>query len=657
MPASRSPSSAQTPASSTSASAPASSHSDGGEEESAAATNSPRRACEKCTRSKRKCDKTSPVCGRCKRLGAKCNYNYGPSPRSRSIESIRPRDHPRFIREGGTIASLLAAVDSFGEPHSPTVVQLLTGSSINWRETYDVHFHAVHRWFSIFNREKIETIFGSTLRSNVVDETPFEELQVPSADVALLLVCVYLSSQYVGPYRAGSQIEHPLYKAVKRTFALLRCLMQPTVELMQCGALICLVEYGHGVFVTAHETLAETAAMARIFDLRPGKYVEEGALKPWPTEEEEACTLWWCLFELEQLIHQDPFAKHLPFIMPAPEPDDLLPPDVENANGSRPLPLRLPQSTPAYILVENRRRSAQSAVVLHRALLWEARYSYRDGDGIVHPLIPTTVGPSLNFSSMDIDMPIDPSLQPPPTLSTGPLLDNKRTQEQDLLDASTRALLAAMVNQTNNWELFCDCFSMCLSALYILHLPSLPSIESSLRYLPPSQLAQLLAPSPSQLHNIPHPTNPDPTTPPSLQAVPIPFPPTAHRALAALNFAARFVSDFAYEFNKGVKSDPRRLAETVVAPAIQTIGISLEVFLRLGDVLPDARDRFESIWEGACWFTTRWGSGDVVLSRVVNVKRRRGGIVVPPLPDAEEWQGRVEELRRSRRMMMGMYGR
>ncbi|KAB5539304.1 hypothetical protein GE09DRAFT_1138273 [Coniochaeta sp. 2T2.1] len=386
--------------------------------------------------------------------------------------------------------------------------------------------------------------------------------------------------------------------------------MQPSVELMQCGALICLVEYGHGVFVTAHETLAETAALARIFDLRPGKYVDEDALKPWSTEEEEACTLWWCLFELEQLIHQDPFAKHLPFILPAPEPDDLLPPDVENADGSRPLPLRLPQSTPAHILVENRRRSAQSAVVLHRALLWEARYSYHDADGIMHRLIPTDA-PSLDFTFMDIDMAIDPLLQSPPTLSTGALLDNTRTQEQNLLDDSTRALLAAMVNQTNNWELFCDCFSMCLSALYILHLPSLPSIESSLRYLGPLQLSQLLAPSPSQLHNIPRPTDPDQTTPSPLSVVPIPIPlpPTAHRALAALNFAARFVSDFAYEFNKGVKSDPRRLAETVVAPAIQTIGTSLEVFLRLGDVLPDAQDRFESIWEGACWFTTRWGSG------------------------------------------------
>lgn len=56
---------------SASAAAPASSRSDVSDEE--VPSRVPRRACGKCTKSKRKCDKTSPTCGRCKR------YAYSPA--------------------------------------------------------------------------------------------------------------------------------------------------------------------------------------------------------------------------------------------------------------------------------------------------------------------------------------------------------------------------------------------------------------------------------------------------------------------------------------------------------------------------------------------------------------------------------------------------
>jgi hypothetical protein len=53
------------PSAPASASASASTRSDAGYEE--VPLGIARRACEKCTRSKRKCDKTTPTCGRCKR--------------------------------------------------------------------------------------------------------------------------------------------------------------------------------------------------------------------------------------------------------------------------------------------------------------------------------------------------------------------------------------------------------------------------------------------------------------------------------------------------------------------------------------------------------------------------------------------------------------
>jgi hypothetical protein len=473
-------------------------------------------------------------------------------------------------------------VDSFGEPQVLTITQILAATRINWRATRDsTHFPTVHRWFRIFSWSKIETTFGV---QNDIDRTPFAQLQVPAADAALLMVCVWLSTQYVGPYKPGLKIEFPLYEGVKHTFSLLKCLMQPTLELMQCGALITLVEYGHGLFPTAHETLSETVAMARIYGLSLEKYVPEKALEPWTPVEEETSTLWWCLFEFDQyaenflprltrsrpltdrrLIHQDPTGKNLPFLMPAPAEDDLLPPNrTGDISCTTTPPLRLPLSAPASIMVGDRRRSAQSAAVLHRALVWESRWTFRDKKGITHPLAAT-----------NSDTNSDGSLS-----GVSPLSE----REQDALDAPIRAILQAMVDQTDKWEIFCECFSMCLSAMYTLYVPFLPAIEKLLDHTPPEQLSQLLS---------------TPDTKYGKEA----------KALAALKFSARFVSDLSREFNKGLQTDPSKLAETVVAPAIQTCGISMEVFLRLGDLMPDARERFEGVWRSVLWFTQRWGLG------------------------------------------------
>lgn len=523
------------------------------------------------------------------RLGIKCNYNYDIGPRTSSIDELQLRYHPRFIPERRSVASLLAALDSIGGPHSPTITQLLAAGHINWRaKCNNPHFPSIHRWLSIPNWVTIATIFG--VQNDIDATTLFEQLQVPAADAALLLVCVWLSTQYVGPHKAGSQIEYPLYKAVKRTFTLLKCLMPLTIGLMQCGALITLVEYGHGLFVTAHETLSETAAMARIFGLTPEKYVEEDATRPWTVEEEEASTLWWCLFELDQyalptlslsainthltdrrLIHQDATAKHLPFVVPTPAADDLLPPNrVGDISCSATSPLRLPLSAPVHITVGDRPRSAQSAVVLHRALLWESRWTFRDENGTLRPL---PINPS--YSDMDLD----------PSLTT-----SVRDHEQDSLDAAIRAILQAMVNQTDRWEIFCDCFSMCLSAMYTLYVPSLPAVESLLDHLPPNVLSRLLLTAPDTPHA------------------------RECKALAALNFSGRFMSDLSRAFNKGVESHPSKLAEMVVAPAIQTCGISLEVFLRLGEVVPDAREGLEGVRRAVLYFTTRWGlAGEFLL--------------------------------------------
>ena len=101
-----------------------------------------------------------------------------------------------------------------------------------------------------------------------------------------------------------------------------------TVELVQCGAILALYEYGHGDAAAAYRTLGQTAATASILGIRPGSVgdidpnadadmdvdmevdarhgrsgsAEDGLdLKTFRAmEREQKSGLWWGLFILDQ---------------------------------------------------------------------------------------------------------------------------------------------------------------------------------------------------------------------------------------------------------------------------------------------------------------------------------------------------------------------
>lgn len=135
--------------------------------------------------------------------------------------------------------------------------------------------------------------------------------------LALLVVAMHLITQLRCTEAGCRPMFGPTYRTVKRLLALMlmgytegsqQQQQRPTIELVQCGAIMALYEYGHGDAATAYRTLSETVAAASILGVRPG-LIDPGAEKSVPgldlaalsaVEKEQRGGLWWGLFILDQ---------------------------------------------------------------------------------------------------------------------------------------------------------------------------------------------------------------------------------------------------------------------------------------------------------------------------------------------------------------------
>lgn len=123
--------------------------------------------------------------------------------------------------------------------------------------------------------------------------------QIDTEEVALLVLCMYLVTITDKDLPPKDSMFSSLYRAAKRAFASLSCLSRPTLELIQCGALITLFEFGHGRSRFAYRTLSETLAMARTAGIKSGTHSENNPVIVARTEEDKRA-LWWGIFILDQ---------------------------------------------------------------------------------------------------------------------------------------------------------------------------------------------------------------------------------------------------------------------------------------------------------------------------------------------------------------------
>ncbi|KAI4861741.1 hypothetical protein F4820DRAFT_460725 [Hypoxylon rubiginosum] len=448
------------------------------------------RACEKCRASKRKCDKKLPFCDRCKRLNAKCHYVQDISnnvnhpsaqfiiyqPRSLSSDVLLRGPEPL---EGITPSQILSLVPISGLGNPPA----------DWRFFINAYFFCIHPWFAVVHPTLFQQQVGSLLAAAdspsqsdtpaSLSKSPVEpHLPAPTAttgnvsyqmgsdvqakELALLVVAMYLNTRLRMTDAGEQPIFDETYRTVKRLLSslLLSCVGDPgpSVERVQCGALLALYEYGHGEAAAAYQTLSQTVATARILDIKPGDISDGGDddVMMLSIEEEQSGCLWWGMFILDQFIHQDEGVKDLPFLLESPSTNTLLPetppmtPILSSssnamlghsgggggADGSLPpSPPPATATTPRYLStgaatigtqkLGGFQLSAKTSCLFHRALRIDKERDARPGK---MPLVAAYAD----------------------------------------LDAEIRRATLALLGQTLDWEATLDCFAM------LHHLPQQP---------------------------------------------------------------------------------------------------------------------------------------------------------------------------------------
>ncbi|KAI2625107.1 hypothetical protein GGR54DRAFT_638000 [Hypoxylon sp. NC1633] len=563
------------------------------------------RACEKCRASKRKCDKKLPFCDRCRRLNAKCHYvqdaasNLNPQATQFVIYQPRSLSHDALFRSseplGGITASqILSLVSMSSGPGHPQV---------DWRSALNTYFFCIHPWYAavhltLFERQLANLVAAAdsppqsdtpvSLSSSHLEHSagplPGSVLayQTNNADwyskeAALLVVAMYLTTRMRLTDSGEQPIFDETYRTVKRLLSplLLACVgdPHPTIEIVQCGALVALYEYGHGQAITAYRTLSQTVVTARILDIKPGQIADSGNdTLMLSVEEEQSGCLWWAMFILEQFIHQDEGAKDLPFLLESPSQNTLLPetppmtpPMVQNGGGGdypmSPPPQQQATTTTRHLstgtLVGGPERfggfqlSAKTSCLFHRAIRIDKE---RDGRPGKMPLVASYAE----------------------------------------LDREIRETTVTLLRDTLEWESALDVFAMLISSLFTLYLPYLQIIEHTITSSssPTTSLSLLSSSNAGELET----------------------------ALAALRFACKMSTDISCKINADFGTGPARSPALLCAPAGATCYLVIFAFASLGRIFPDERreceDNIAEKFESLALFSFRWGIAETMMSRL-----------------------------------------
>ncbi|KAI1128819.1 hypothetical protein F5Y10DRAFT_277148 [Nemania abortiva] len=544
------------------------------------------RACEKCRASKRKCDKKLPSCDRCRRLNAKCHYVQDPNfnnPNSNGAQVV-------FLHQSHSLASDILfrgaePLEGIAVSQILSLISLDTTSGTpqhDYAHSIDLYFKLIHPWYGVvhptlFYRQLPNMLGSAESRSSPdMESSPFSHSatdhqvatqksqsshagspELASKEFAVLVVLMNLTIRMRLTDAGEQHMFDETYRTVKRILALLLMVCadgpHPTVELVQCGALMALYEYGHGEIETAYQTLSQTAAVARVLGITATQKGESGIDDvPLTLQEEQQNCLWWGLFILEQFILQDDAMRHLPFVFESPSRTTLLPesqimsPNPGNAlhltSTLSPRPT-LPSGRLLTTEVEvgsqklgSFQLSAKTASIFHRALSIDKERRKYPGEK-----------PHMSaFNDLDTE-----------------------------IRMATKNLLA----QSLDWETKLDCFAMLIGALFVLYTPFLAIIEHST----PAAIA----------------SDPELTI-----------------ALTALRFACKMSSEISCKINLDFEP-PSRSPAVLCAPAGASCYRVILAYACISRIFPEEQEacqkaiteKFESLW----LFSFRWGFAEKMM--------------------------------------------
>ncbi|TIC91540.1 hypothetical protein CH35J_010624 [Colletotrichum higginsianum] len=322
------------------------------------------RACEKCTRTKKKCDKGLPACSRCTRLTTNCCYDFVVNPPSLTIVDqgavATAYKHPSDARP--TFEWLNQVDFTAGQ-----IMQLLVSHGVDWKASVNTYFNTVNTWLVVIHPDA----WRRRCAAADLDTNPND------SDLAMLILCIHLLTIWnCDEFSSTAMLDHPLYQTAKRIWTLRKAFSKAKIEHVQCGVLISLYEMGHGDITRCYQTFGEAASLGKVLNLKPGKYVKEEEDMPADPEDEQNRALWWVLVIMDKISHEQSSTLWNPLQMDMPSDDDLLPTEHylwdSDRNGSFKLVKRYPVTIPASVRVGAFQRSCQAAILLGYAINWEA---------------------------------------------------------------------------------------------------------------------------------------------------------------------------------------------------------------------------------------------------------------------------------------------
>ncbi|KAH9906797.1 hypothetical protein F4778DRAFT_596973 [Xylariomycetidae sp. FL2044] len=550
------------------------------------------RACEKCRASKRKCDKKLPFCDRCKRLNAKCHYLQdtlvnNQNPQGAQVVLFQPHSLVNDVLFQGS-EPLMGITAS----HILSLITLDAGpddSHTDWRISVNLFFRCIHPWYAVvhpglFNEKAAELYATPESPSPSDTHSPFSNDSIDrngststaiyaypatsdlaSKELALLILTMHLTIRMRLTDAGEQHMYDGMYRTAKRMLSLLLVSCSgdpnPSLELVQCAALIALYEYGHGDALTAYWTLSQVNTVARLLGIRPGQIGENGEELVVSIKEQETGSLWWGMFILEQFIHQDECAREMPFIMESPTPNTILPEtppmtptgEFKGYNPVLPHSMLAPSTTRhlstramvGEVEFGSFQLSAKTSSLFHRALLFDQQREKQLVDG--------------RKQSMDLGL----------------------IKHFEGLDAEIRQSTCTLLKDCTNWGATLDCFAMLTSSLFILYLPYLPLIEEAVRCGAVSDNLRM--------------------------------------AMAALRFACQMSTDISCKINAEYVGQPQDPV-TLCAPAGATCYLVIVAFSRFAQIYPEESEGWQKAiaekFESLQLFSFRWGIAEKMMARI-----------------------------------------
>ncbi|KAL2060622.1 hypothetical protein VTL71DRAFT_9263 [Oculimacula yallundae] len=310
------------------------------------------KACISCRDRKRKCDRVTPSCSLCRRLGRRCRYEAKILDRA-DTTALSPTSRVHFPKDIPLSAPPSFDSNAFLKSSVDTAITeklaLATGALSDVRSVAAKYFESIHLWFPVLSEH------------NYYEHLPITFTQ-PCAEYSLLSLSMALIVS-IPSEKETRETFSSLYMLVKSSIAIVEAANIHSLRVVQSRLLVSLFEVGHAIEPAAFMSLGTTARAAAAIGLNQALDGYAGTNEETITDSELELRIWWGIVMLDRwytLERGHGLCATHDLGAPQQLPRDGSIWDQKAFSSNKPLPL----STPSSIRVGPFARQAQVSHVL-----------------------------------------------------------------------------------------------------------------------------------------------------------------------------------------------------------------------------------------------------------------------------------------------------